>query len=125
MALISCHNPASGAVVDLVVGDTLEVWLPQIAGTGYQWLAADVPVMLRDVGRAMANSLSINGRSARLPGAATDVVLTFIVTTTGEGNLSFDLARQWELDLVESITLVVKVGETSSPPNAPDSTARA
>jgi predicted secreted protein len=101
---ISLENPASGAVVDLAVGDTLEVRVRQIGGTGYQWSVVEVPTVLSAGGEARVTGEAASG----MPGAASDVVFEFATAASGSGVLTLALARVWESAPIETIEIVVR-----------------
>lgn len=104
MAHISLENPASGAVVDLAVGDTLGVRVRQLGGTGYQWSVVETPAVLT----AASERREAGTAAVGLPGAASDVVFEFATAASGSGVLTLALARVWESAPIETIEIVVR-----------------
>ncbi|MCW2791084.1 MAG: hypothetical protein JWO76_182 [Nocardioides sp.] len=93
------NEPASGAVARLRVGDTLEVRLRQIGGTGYLWHVHALPDFLR----LDADDFSGPGTSAA--GAAGQRRFVLAAVAEGDGAVELRLARPWE-DHVEDLRVL-------------------
>ncbi|WP_280674825.1 protease inhibitor I42 family protein [Cryobacterium sp. CG_9.6] len=96
-------NPVSGAVVDLPVGDTLEIRLNQIGGAGYLWKVAAEPTNVR------LDDDRLDHFRGGLPGAAAGRILTFQAVADGSGRLRLTLVRPWEDEPIESVEIEVNV----------------
>jgi len=100
-------NPASGAVVDLPVGDTLEIRLNQIGGAGYVWKIDRAPLNVHLDGD------QLDRFAGTLPGAAAGRILTFRGIIDGPGRLTLTLMRPWEDAPIETIHVDVNVLPTA------------
>ncbi|KGJ79108.1 hypothetical protein GY21_06155 [Cryobacterium roopkundense] len=96
-------NPISGAVVDLPVGDTLEIRLNQIGGAGYLWKVADEPVNVH------LDEDRLDHVAGAMPGAAAGRILTFRAVSDGTGRLRLALVRPWEDAPIEQVEVEVNV----------------
>ncbi len=96
-------EPASGAASRLRVGDTLEVRLRQIGGTGYLWDIDSLPAALRfeDDQGVISSTGAVGGAALR--------TLVFKAVDQGEGLLVLRLARPWEDAVEEQLSLAVSV----------------
>ncbi|WP_372728948.1 protease inhibitor I42 family protein [Nocardioides sp.] len=98
-------EPASSAAARLRVGDTLEVRLLQIGGTGYLWQVDEVPPELTlDADEGVVSSTS-------RAGAAGHHAFVFSAQHPGRGDLVLRLSRPWEDEIEDEVTLDVTVGE--------------
>lgn len=96
-------NPVSGTVVDLPVGDTLEIRLNQIGGAGYLWKVANEPVNVH------LDEDRLDHFDGAVPGAAAGRILTFRAVSDGTGHLKLALMRPWEDAPVEQVEVEVNV----------------
>ena len=96
-------EPASSAAAHLRVGDTLEVRLRQIGGTGYLWQVVEVPDHLHldaDAG-VISSTASV--------GAAGLHEFVFSAREPGTGTVRLTLSRPWEDEIEEQVSLDVTV----------------
>ena len=97
-------SPDNGGTVTVGPGETLELALPENAGSGYQWLLAELPAGLTLLGERR----ELSGPAA--PGAGS--LHIFRVRADGSGVLSARLRRPWETGGAVQ-TFSVRVGTQS------------
>jgi predicted secreted protein len=97
------NEPASGAVVHLRAGDTLEVRLRQIGGTGYLWHLDALPGHLR------LDADDVSGPGTSVAGAAGQRRFVLTALAEGDGVVELRLARPWEDHVEERRTVEVSV----------------
>lgn len=97
------NEPASGAVVHLAVGDTLEVGLRQIGGTGYLWHLDALPGFLR------LDADDLWGPGTSVAGAAGQRRFVLTALAEGDGTVELRLARPWEDEVEDRRTVEVSV----------------
>ena len=96
-------EPASSVDAHLRVGDTLEVRLRQIGGTGYLWQVVEVPAVLHlDADAGVISSTATAG-----PAGLHEFV--FSAQQPGTGTVLLTLSRPWEDDIEEQVNLDVSV----------------
>ncbi len=94
----------NGGTVSVARGDTVEIALPENAGTGYRWALSDLPegVMLVDERRDLGDPA--------LPGSGGCHV--FRVRAGASGTVSAQLRRPWQSgDAVQEFSVRVAVAE--------------
>ncbi|KFF59410.1 hypothetical protein JF66_11555 [Cryobacterium sp. MLB-32] len=96
-------NPVSGAVVDLPVGDTLEIRLNQIGGAGYLWKVETEPANVH------LDEDRLDRFVGAMPGAAAGRILTFRAVADGTAHLRLALMRPWEDTPIERVDVEVNV----------------
>ena len=79
-----------GSELEVAAGDAFEVRLPDIAGTGYQWVVVGQPdsVELTDEGTAAG--------TPPLPGGERLHSFRFVARGPARGRLALELRRSWE-----------------------------
>ncbi len=92
---------ANGREVDLSVGETLEVRLPENRTAGYQWvLATEGRPVLTSEGQAYEGA-------AAPPGRAGQHIWRFRATQPGDATLEFCYRRPWESEAPPTRTFTI------------------
>ncbi|MEM8549962.1 MAG: protease inhibitor I42 family protein [Verrucomicrobiota bacterium] len=101
---------SNGEQLNLRVGDTLNVSLPQNPTTGYSWNSIGVmDGVLTRQGNAQTKSLTTDGNNPQLIGAPSETVWTYQATEAGEAKLEYEYVRSWEKNTQPSKVFTVKV----------------
>ncbi|HEY6793164.1 MAG TPA: protease inhibitor I42 family protein [Kineosporiaceae bacterium] len=103
--VIYVHAPQDlpAGAVTARTGDLLMISLDEQAGsTGFSWSPATLPAGFRLVEEA-----TVPG--ARMPGSVGQHVFTIQVTRPGSADLTFTLARPWEHDPADRVSLAIAV----------------
>lgn len=105
--LSTADTADTGGPVDVRVGDTVSLLLPETPGTGYTWRWR-LPEGLRVVADERV------GASAGAPGGQTGRRLAVEVTAPGRLELVAELARPWEEAVRSRLDFVLTVGPAGS-----------
>lgn len=103
MAAVRLSTSDAGGPVDVHVGDTVSLLLPETPATGYLW-RWQMPAGLRVVADDRV------GMSPGAPGSQTQRRLAVEVTTAGRHELVAELARPWETAVRSRLEFVLATG---------------
>ena len=101
--IINVTEADNGKDVDMGSGQTLQVKLKSISGTGYSWTVDGDPAPLK-----LTKTFSQRSKSAK-PGAAQMSVLQFSATSPGISTLTLVYRRTWEYNVAPAKKFEVKV----------------
>ncbi|WAL65343.1 protease inhibitor I42 family protein [Amycolatopsis cynarae] len=113
MALVRLAQADAGETAELRVGDTVELELPEVRTSGYQWrwqLPEAVRVVADDYVRGDGHP-GAAGRGDLPPGAGGMRRLAFDIVGAGRHLVRAELARPWEGEPRRSVTFVLAVTE--------------
>ncbi len=107
MAVVRLSTADAGGPVEVHVGDTVSLLLPENPGTGYLWRWR-MPQGLRVVADERV------GTSAGAPGRQTQRRLAVEVRAAGRHEFVAELARPWETDVRSRLDFVLTAGSAES-----------
>jgi predicted secreted protein len=101
--VVNATEADNGKDVDMTSGQTLQVKLPSIAGTGYAWTVNGDPTPLK-----LTKQSTQRSKSAK-PGAAQVSVFQFSASSPGIATLTMVYRRSWEYNVPPAKKFEVKV----------------
>jgi predicted secreted protein len=101
--IVNVTEADNGKDVDMSSGQTLQVKLPSIAGTGYAWTVNGDPTPLK------LTKQSTQRKKSAKPGAAQVSVLQFSASSPGIATLTMVYRRSWEYNVPPAKKFEVKV----------------
>src|SRR5690349_53432 len=101
--IVNVTEADNGKDVDMSSGQTLQVKLPSIAGTGYSWTVDGDPTPLK-----LTKHSTQRNKSAK-PGAAQVSVFQFSASSPGISTLTMVYRRSWEYNVQPAKKFGVKV----------------
>jgi predicted secreted protein len=107
MAVVRLSMADAGSPLEVSVGDTVSLLLPETPTTGFTW-RWQVPAELRVVADEPV------GMSPGAPGMETQRRLAVEVTTAGRYELVAELARPWEQGVRSRLDFVLVAGPAES-----------
>jgi predicted secreted protein len=101
-SIVTITDADNGRDIELTTGQTLEVKLKSIAGTGYAWTLSGDPAPLK-------LTKTSTQRSKKTPGAAQTSVFQLSANSAGLANVTFVYRRSWEYNIPPAKTFSVRV----------------
>ena len=101
--IVNATEADNGKDIDMSSGQTLQVKLPSIAGTGYAWTVNGDPTPLK-----LTKQSTQRSKSAK-PGAAQVSVFQFSASSPGIATLTMLYRRSWEYNVPPAKKFEVKV----------------
>jgi predicted secreted protein len=101
--IVNVTEADNGKDLDMSSGQTLQVKLPSIAGTGYSWTVDGDPTPLK-----LTKHSTQRNKSAK-PGAAQVSVFQFSAASPGISRLTMVYRRSWEYNVQPAKKFEVKV----------------
>ena len=101
--IVNVTEAENGKDVDMVSGQTLQVKLQSVAGTGYAWTVNGDPAPLK-----LTKNFSQRGKSAKV-GAAQISVFQFSASSPGIATLTMVYRRSWEYNVAPAKKFEIKV----------------
>lgn len=113
MALVRLAQADAGETAELRIGDSVELELPELRTSGYQW-RWQLPEAIRVVADDYVRGDDQPGAAVRRdqpPGAGGVRRLAFDIVAAGRHLVRAELARPWEGEPRRSVTFVLSVTE--------------
>ncbi len=110
MALVRLAQSDAGRTAELRVGDTVELRLPEIRTSGYQWslrLPEGVRLVVDEYVRGGDDHPEAESRGAGTPGGGGVRRLALDVVGAGRHLIEAELARSWETRPRRSVVFVL------------------
>jgi len=101
-SLVNVTEAENGKDIDITHGQTLQVKLKSIAGTGYAWTLSGDPAPLK-------LTKTFTQRSKSTPGAVQMSVFQLAANSAGLANVTFVYRRSWEYDVPPAKTFSIRV----------------
>lgn len=104
MTIISINQDSADQRIDVSVGDSIVVTLPENPTTGFRWI---LNTDLSPVAELRSDAFDQGGRE--MFGAPGSRRFTFVVAQAGEANLGLENRQEWEPDASAAKTFSITV----------------